>query len=185
MQRVARHGDAVAPGWPPLRTIVQSTRRSCQAQRECHGEGGIRTLERGHPRYAISSRARSTAPAPLHDSALQAAPLRLRHARREGFQTATSSRLARRPAPGARRPLQAPGSRVARASGLPSASIAANAPHQPHGCAPLSRRALAGLRARGGPGRRTTLSGSAPVAQLDRASVYGTEGREFESLRAR
>jgi hypothetical protein len=24
----------------------------------------------------------------------------------------------------------------------------------------------------------------APVAQLDRASVYGTEGREFESLRA-
>ena len=25
----------------------------------------------------------------------------------------------------------------------------------------------------------------APVAQLDRASVYGTEGREFESLRAR
>jgi hypothetical protein len=26
---------------------------------------------------------------------------------------------------------------------------------------------------------------SAPVAQLDRASVYGTEGREFESLRAR
>ncbi len=31
----------------------------------------------------------------------------------------------------------------------------------------------------------TTLSGSAPLAQLDRASVYGTEGREFESLRAR
>ena len=29
------------------------------------GEGGIRTLERGFPRYAISSRARSTAPAPL------------------------------------------------------------------------------------------------------------------------
>ncbi len=29
------------------------------------------------------------------------------------------------------------------------------------------------------------LAGSAPVAQLDRASVYGTEGREFESLRAR
>ena len=30
-----------------------------------NGEGGIRTLERGHPRYAISSRARSAAPAPL------------------------------------------------------------------------------------------------------------------------
>lgn len=30
-----------------------------------NGEGGIRTLERGYPRYAISSRARSTAPAPL------------------------------------------------------------------------------------------------------------------------
>ncbi len=29
------------------------------------------------------------------------------------------------------------------------------------------------------------LRRSAPVAQLDRASVYGTEGREFESLRAR
>jgi hypothetical protein len=29
------------------------------------------------------------------------------------------------------------------------------------------------------------LGASAPVAQLDRASVYGTEGREFESLRAR
>jgi hypothetical protein len=29
------------------------------------------------------------------------------------------------------------------------------------------------------------LAGLAPVAQLDRASVYGTEGREFESLRAR
>jgi hypothetical protein len=27
--------------------------------------------------------------------------------------------------------------------------------------------------------------GRAPVAQLDRASVYGTEGREFESLLAR
>jgi hypothetical protein len=33
--------------------------------RETGGEGGIRTLERGFPRYAISSRARSTAPAPL------------------------------------------------------------------------------------------------------------------------
>ena len=29
------------------------------------------------------------------------------------------------------------------------------------------------------------LASLAPVAQLDRASVYGTEGREFESLRAR
>src|SRR5438309_8465597 len=31
----------------------------------------------------------------------------------------------------------------------------------------------------------TRLVPFAPVAQLDRASVYGTEGREFESLRAR
>jgi hypothetical protein len=31
----------------------------------------------------------------------------------------------------------------------------------------------------------TRLDPPAPVAQLDRASVYGTEGREFESLRAR
>ena len=29
------------------------------------------------------------------------------------------------------------------------------------------------------------LGGSAPVAQLDRASVYGTEGQRFESSRAR
>ena len=29
------------------------------------------------------------------------------------------------------------------------------------------------------------MGAHAPVAQLDRASVYGTEGREFESLRAR
>jgi hypothetical protein len=39
-----------------------------------NGEGGIRTPERGHPRYAISSRARSAAPAPLHacaDGALE------------------------------------------------------------------------------------------------------------------
>ena len=36
-----------------------------------------------------------------------------------------------------------------------------------------------------GVGKATTLGGSAPLAQLDRASVYGTEGREFESLRAR
>ena len=43
-------------------------------------------------------------------------------------------------------------------------------PHQP---SPRSRRATARI----GP--------QAPVAQLDRASVYGTEGREFESLRAR
>ena len=32
---------------------------------------------------------------------------------------------------------------------------------------------------------RLELGRHAPVAQLDRASVYGTEGREFESLRAR
>src|SRR5699024_12541134 len=31
----------------------------------------------------------------------------------------------------------------------------------------------------------TTLFRSAPLAQLDRASVYGTEGQGFESLRAR
>ncbi len=37
----------------------------------------------------------------------------------------------------------------------------------------------------GGEARCPRLAGSAPVAQLDRASVYGTEGREFESLRAR
>ena|SRR6266480_5392611 len=30
-----------------------------------------------------------------------------------------------------------------------------------------------------------TLRGRAPVAQLDRASVYGTEGQRFESSRAR
>ena len=33
--------------------------------------------------------------------------------------------------------------------------------------------------------RRHYIGAFAPVAQLDRASVYGTEGREFESLRAR
>jgi hypothetical protein len=38
---------------------------------------------------------------------------------------------------------------------------------------------------RGGPVAATRLAALAPVAQLDRASVYGTEGREFESLRAR
>ena len=38
-----------------------------------------------------------------------------------------------------------------------------------------------------GPGSADGLESArqAPVAQLDRASVYGTEGREFESLRAR
>jgi hypothetical protein len=36
--------------------------------RPAYGEGGIRTLERSFPRYAISSRARSTAPAPLQRS---------------------------------------------------------------------------------------------------------------------
>ena len=35
------------------------------------------------------------------------------------------------------------------------------------------------------PGRLATLSRRAPVAQLDRASVYGTEGHRFESCRAR
>jgi hypothetical protein len=39
--------------------------RSRFAIRANGGEGGIRTLERGFPRYAISSRARSAAPAPL------------------------------------------------------------------------------------------------------------------------
>ena len=33
--------------------------------------------------------------------------------------------------------------------------------------------------------REARIGRLAPVAQLDRASVYGTEGREFESLRAR
>ena len=32
--------------------------------------------------------------------------------------------------------------------------------------------------------RRTEQREKVPVAQLDRASVYGTEGRGFESLRA-
>src|SRR5436189_227003 len=31
----------------------------------------------------------------------------------------------------------------------------------------------------------STINRSAPVAQLDRASVYGTEGQRFESSRAR
>src|ERR1035437_3657040 len=47
---------------------------------------------------------------------------------------------------------------------------------------------MPGLELVGAPGHdctRATLGGSAPVAQLDRASVYGTEGREFESLLAR
>ena len=39
--------------------------------------------------------------------------------------------------------------------------------------------------ARSGPGTTARLSASAPVAQLDRASVYGTEGHRFESCRAR
>src|SRR5215218_3718118 len=47
--------------------------------------------------------------------------------------------------------------------------------------------------AAGGPGLRdgrlhpfaATLARRAPVAQLDRASVYGTEGHRFESCRAR
>ncbi len=67
------------------------------------------------------------------------------------------------------------------------------------GCGRAGRR-LAGGRWRGGGGggvwvglpasRRpedhgARIAGQAPVAQLDRASVYGTEGREFESLRAR
>src|SRR5258705_498025 len=43
----------------------RSSRRFLRVARQADGEGGIRTLERGNPRYAISSRARSTAPAPL------------------------------------------------------------------------------------------------------------------------
>src|SRR5215204_6420113 len=35
------------------------------------------------------------------------------------------------------------------------------------------------------PQARAILTGQAPVAQLDRASVYGTEGHRFESCRAR
>ena len=34
-------------------------------------------------------------------------------------------------------------------------------------------------------GGRRCAGGRAPVAQLDRASDFGSEGREFESLRAR
>src|SRR3954462_209218 len=40
-------------------------------------------------------------------------------------------------------------------------------------------------RVRQGPRTAATLGRRAPVAQLDRASVYGTEGQRFESSRAR
>jgi hypothetical protein len=40
-------------------------------------------------------------------------------------------------------------------------------------------------RSRRGRTEATTLGDLAPVAQLDRASVYGTEGQRFESSRAR
>src|SRR5271167_97599 len=58
------------------------------------GEGGIRTLERGYPRYAISSRARSTAPAPLQalDRRLRRhAPISDRCAIAEGYDTDASA----------------------------------------------------------------------------------------------
>ncbi len=59
-----------------------------------HGEGGIRTLERGFPRYAISSRARSTAPAPLQ---ALATPISDRRRRAQGYDTG-APRVARLPA---------------------------------------------------------------------------------------
>ena len=52
-----------------------------------NGEGGIRTLERGFPRYAISSRARSTAPAPLP---VHASPILRPTAAVEGYDTCPS-----------------------------------------------------------------------------------------------
>ena len=47
-----------------------------------------------------------------------------------------------------------------------------------------ARRSLS-RRVRDSPRRDVRLRRSAPVAQLDRASVYGTEGQRFESSRAR
>ena len=51
------------------------------------------------------------------------------------------------------------------------------------GSRPPAPRVLRGL-GRVARNRTATIARLAPVAQLDRASVYGTEGREFESLRA-
>ena len=50
-----------------------------------------------------------------------------------------------------------------------------------------ARASLPVPSSQGGPrvGPPTRLGPSAPVAQLDRASVYGTEGQRFESSRAR
>ena len=59
-------------------------------------------------------------------------------------------------------------------------AIAAPWPAAVNPGAPSTTRPLSSYQRRR-PGGRVT----APVAQLDRASVYGTEGREFESLRAR
>src|SRR5207302_2458877 len=51
--------------------------------------------------------------------------------------------------------------------------------------APLRRPRIEVIRAFAGAPPAATLSTRAPVAQLDRASVYGTEGHRFESCRAR
>jgi hypothetical protein len=40
-------------------------------------------------------------------------------------------------------------------------------------------------RSDGREAKSLVFTGSAPVAQLDRASVYGTEGQRFESSQAR
>src|ERR1700684_1649752 len=76
--RADRARDAGNPGRNDKQGRERSWRalyRPCFDLRQAGGEGGIRTLERGYPRYAISSRARSTAPAPLQriGSLLQAA----------------------------------------------------------------------------------------------------------------
>jgi hypothetical protein len=79
---------------------------------------------------------------------------------------------------------------VARRNGRATHAASARALNTSPG--PRARLRTGGAAADGelrGPGLDLTLAGHpgvlAPVAQLDRASVYGTEGREFESLRAR
>jgi hypothetical protein len=62
--RASRGGDPRNRNGP-VRKPREASCRPCFDLRTNGGEGGIRTLERGYPRYAISSRARSTAPAPL------------------------------------------------------------------------------------------------------------------------
>jgi hypothetical protein len=69
----------------------------------------------------------------------------------------------------------------ARRSEAPSASV----PRSPPRNTRLGPRSQATETETSARIRPATLGDFAPVAQLDRASVYGTEGREFESLRAR